>query len=41
MHDKELYARILNIEEAWRVADVELNEQEDEVVVQVSTTAGL
>ena len=35
MHDKKLYARILNIEEPWRVADVELNEQEGEVVVQV------
>ena len=36
MHDKELYARILNIE-PWRVADVELNEQEGEVVVQVES----
>ena len=27
MHDKEPYARILNIEDPWRVAEVELNEQ--------------
>ena len=37
---KELYARILNIEEPWRVADVELNEQEGEVVVQVEHDCG-
>ena len=40
MHDKELYAVILNIEEPWRVADVELNEQEGEVVVQVEHDGG-
>ena len=40
MHDKELYARILNVEAPWRVADVELNEQDGEVVVQVEHDGG-
>ena len=35
MRDKDLYARILNIEAPWRVADVELNLQQGEVVVHV------
>ena len=35
MRDKELYARILDIEAPWRVADVELNVQQGEVVVHV------
>ena len=34
MRDKDLYARILNIEAPWRV-DVELNLQQGEVVVHV------
>ena len=35
MRDKDLYARILNIEDPWRVADVEVNLQQGEVVVHV------
>ncbi len=35
MRDKDLYARILNIEAPWRVADVELNLEQGEVVVHV------
>ena len=35
MRDKDLYARILNIEDPWRVADVELNLQQGEVVVHM------
>ena len=35
MRDKDLYARILDIEAPWRVADVELNLQQGEVVVHV------
>ena len=40
MHDKDLYARILNIEAPWRVAEVELNEQAEEVVVSVEHDGG-
>ena len=36
MHDKDLYARTLNIEAPWHVAELELNEQAEEVVVRVS-----
>ena len=36
MHDKDLYARILNIEAPWHVAALELNEHAEEVVVRVS-----
>ena len=35
MRDKDLYARILDIEAPWRVADVKLNVQQGEVVVHV------
>ena len=35
MRDKDLYARILNIEAPWRVAAVELNLEQGEVVVHV------
>ena len=35
MRDKDLYARILKIEAPWRVADVELNLEQGEVVVHV------
>ena len=35
MRDKDLYARILKIEDPWRVADVELNLEQGEVVVHV------
>ncbi len=35
MRDKDLYARILGIETPWRVAEVELNLQQGEVVVHV------
>ncbi len=40
MHDKDLYARILNIKAPWRVAEVELNEQAEEVVVSVEHDGG-
>ena len=40
IHDKDLYARILNIEAPWRVAEVELNEQGEEVVVRVEHDGG-
>lgn len=40
MHDRDLYARILNIEAPWRVAEVELNEQAEEVVVRVEHDRG-
>ncbi|MDE0222559.1 MAG: hypothetical protein OXJ90_25050 [Spirochaetaceae bacterium] len=33
MHDKGLYARILNIEDPWRVPEVELNEQAEEATM--------
>ena len=35
MRDKELYGRILGVEAPWRVADVELNLQQGEIVVHV------
>ena len=35
MRDKDLYARILKIEDPWRVAAVELNLEQGEVVVHV------
>jgi len=35
MRDKDLYARILNIESPWRVTEVELNRREGEAVVHV------
>ena len=35
MRDKDLYARILNIEAPWRVAAVELNLEQGEVIVHV------
>ena len=35
MRDKDLYARILKIEDPWRVAAVEVNLEQGEVVVHV------
>ena len=40
MRDKELYSKILGIEEPWRVADVDLNLQRREVVVHVEHDDG-
>lgn len=36
MHDKELYAKILGIEEPWQVTDVELNLKEGEVQIHIA-----
>ena len=40
MRDRELYARILGIEAPWRVADVDLNLPQGEVVVHVEHAGG-
>ena len=38
MHDKDLYARILNVEAPWRVADVELDERAGSATASDSAT---
>lgn len=40
MRDRDLYARILGIEAPWRVADVDLDLQQGEVVVHVEHAGG-